>query len=170
MNVKSEMIRRVYETQKAAYNTGDWYGLVENDRQQLGIQMSDSEIQGVSKEWSRTLDVKEYFKHQHRDTWCISCGLFPETQSHLLQCPVISRKLNYVAVNLEKYDENYIYGSLHQQKIITKIYSQIVQIREELRNQNLECNHPSIEGPFAHVFRHWCSIIVLCIITIIVMD
>ena len=47
---ESELIRRVYETQKAAYNTGDWYGLVENDRQQLGIQMSDSEIQDILKE------------------------------------------------------------------------------------------------------------------------
>ena len=39
----------------------------------------------------------------------ISCGLFAETQSHLLQCPVITTKLNYFAVNSEKYDENYLW-------------------------------------------------------------
>ena len=36
---------------------------------------------------SRTLDVKQNFKNQHKTPWCVSCGLFQETQSHLLQCP-----------------------------------------------------------------------------------
>ena len=30
---------------------------------------------------SRTLDIKGNFKKQHRDPWCISCGLYEETQN-----------------------------------------------------------------------------------------
>ena len=36
---------------------------------------------------SRTLDVKQNFKDQHKSPCCSSCGLFPKTQSHLHQCP-----------------------------------------------------------------------------------
>ena len=45
---KDELIRRVYDTQKVASNTGDWYGMVQKDKQQLGIHMTDTDIQGVS--------------------------------------------------------------------------------------------------------------------------
>ena len=115
--------------------------LVEADKQELGIELTEEEIQGVSKEVcknfvkkkvkinylkylnnlktkhsksdslvctevemaeyistprmdtkkkellfklrSRTLDVKENFKNQQQNPWCISCGLFQETQGQL---------------------------------------------------------------------------------------
>ena len=47
---KDEFIRRVCTTQKLSTNTGDWAALVEQDKQQLGIDMSDQEVQGVSKQ------------------------------------------------------------------------------------------------------------------------
>ena len=40
----------MYTTQKFSTNTGDWAALVEQDKKQLGINMSDQDIQGVSKE------------------------------------------------------------------------------------------------------------------------
>ena len=64
--------------------------------------------------------------------WCISCGLFPETQSHLLQCPQLVIDLTYLDVKASKLNENYIYGNLKQQKMIVKIYSDILEIREKL--------------------------------------
>ena len=175
---KDELIRRVYDTQKVASNTGDWYDMVQKDKQQLGIHMTDTDIQGVSKEWfknfvkekiktnflkhlkslktkhsksvnlqcddlktadyidsprlslkekqlpfklrSRTLDVKDNFRNQHKDHLCISCGLFPETQSHLLECPEIVKKLGYVANKNENLDENFVCGCQEEQKIIQK--------------------------------------------------
>ena len=38
---------------------------------------------------SKTLEVKQNFPGQYGSPWCLSCGLFQETQSHLLQCPEI---------------------------------------------------------------------------------
>ena len=54
---ESELIRRVYETQKISNNTGDWIRLLENDKRELDIQMEEDEIQGVSKE-----TFKKYIK------------------------------------------------------------------------------------------------------------
>ena len=36
---KSELSRRVYETQKLPNSTGDWYRLIENNKKELEIQM-----------------------------------------------------------------------------------------------------------------------------------
>ena len=55
---KTELLRRVYETQKISSNVGDWVRLVELDKLELQITMSDEEIQGVSKEMFKTF-VKE---------------------------------------------------------------------------------------------------------------
>ena len=55
---KTELIREVYETQKISSNAGDWIRLVEADKSELNITMSDEEIQGVSKDMFKTV-VKE---------------------------------------------------------------------------------------------------------------
>ena len=208
---ENELIRRVYTTQKLSSNTGDWIGLVEQDKQQLGIDMSDHEIQGVSKEMfkryvskkvknnflkylndikskhskssnlkcdeiktaeyllspkfslkekillfklrSRTLDIKGNFKKQYKDSWCISCGLFEETQKHLLQCPEIVSKLNYLAGSATNLDENDIYEGVDKQEKIIKVYSDILEIREELKMKKIEENFTlsDMGGPNAHV-------------------
>ena len=128
--------------------------LIESDKIELDIQVTDDEIQGVSKEIfknyvkskvrinhlkflnnlekkhskskfldctqqktaeylknprlstkqkqllfrlrSKTLDVKQNFSGQHKNLWCTSCGLFPESQSHLLQCPQLVINLQYL--------------------------------------------------------------------------
>ena len=59
---------------------------------------------------SRTLYVKCYFPGKYGDLWCISCGLFQETQGHLLQCPEINKKLQYLNLELSTVNENFISG------------------------------------------------------------
>ena len=141
------------KTQKILNNVGDWVRQVEADKIELGITLTDNEIQGVSQNVfknvvskkvkinhlkyldslkqkhskakylnctevkqaeyirdsgfstkekqllfrlrSKTLDVKQNFGGQSNNPWCTSCGLFPETQSHLLQCPEIVPKLGF---------------------------------------------------------------------------
>ena len=46
---KTELINRVYTTQTNCNNTGDWVRLVAADKSELGIRLTDEEIQGVSK-------------------------------------------------------------------------------------------------------------------------
>ena len=102
---------------------------------------------------SRTLDIKGNFKNQYKDSWCISCGLFEETQKHLLQCPEIVSKLNYLAGSANNLDENDVYEGVDKQEKIIKVYSDILEIREELKMKQIEENFTlsDMGGPNAHV-------------------
>ena len=88
---------------------------------------------------SKTLDVKMNFPGPNANFWCTSCGLFPESQGHLLQCPAIVVHLGYIAGRTSKLNENLIYGKIEQQKVIIKIYSDILEIRENLPPMRAQC-------------------------------
>ena len=47
---KSELIYRVYQSQKISSNKGDWFRMIESDKKELNINMTDEEIQGVLKQ------------------------------------------------------------------------------------------------------------------------
>ena len=171
---------------------GDWVRLVQSDKTELGITLTDEEIQGVSKHVfknyvkkkvniahlnylndlkhkhskaehlnckelkpaeyisnstfttrekrllfklrSRTLDVKQNFPALNKDPWCSSCGLFPETQSHLLQCPALVVHLGYLSGKTSTLKEHFVYGNSEQQHIIVNIFSDILEVRENLQN------------------------------------
>ena len=83
---------------------------------------------------SRTIDVKLNFPGQHNDIWCRSCKLFPESQSHLLQCPMLVTKLNYLSGKTSRLNEKDIYGDTEKQKAIVQIYSDILEVRENLKD------------------------------------
>ena len=82
---------------------------------------------------SKTLDVKENFKGLSNNLWCTSCGLFRETQGHLLQCPELVSTLNYLDVKPSKLNENFIYGNIEQQQQMVKIYTDVLDEREILQ-------------------------------------
>ena len=84
---------------------------------------------------SRTLDVKQNFKNQQQNPWCISCGLFQETQGHLLQCPPLVKNLQYLKGQTAKLNDKLIYGSIDQQILIVNIYSDILEAREKFTTQ-----------------------------------
>ena len=200
---KSELIHRIYTTQKISNSTGDWVRLVEADKKELGIDLTDKQIQEVSKSSfktyvkkkvtqnflqhlkylksrhskskflscdklrvadylqsplfttkekellfklrSQTLDVKQNFPGQYGSMFCRSCGLFPESQSHLLQCPVIVSKLQTINKNYSRVNEGMIYGDIEEQQIIVNIYSEVLLVRESLE----EVVSPQTEGPNA---------------------
>ena len=45
-----ELIHRLYHTKKNSSSVGDWVRLLEADKHELGIDMTDEEIQGASQE------------------------------------------------------------------------------------------------------------------------
>ena len=96
-------------------------------------KFTTSEKRLLFKLRSRTIDVKENFPGGNRNPWCISCGLFPENQSHLLQCPALVVRLSYIVGKTSKLNENYIYGNLQQQQEIVKIFGDILEVRENLQ-------------------------------------
>ena len=46
---EDELISRVYTAKTNSNNMGDWVRLVQSDKTELGITLTDEEIQGVSK-------------------------------------------------------------------------------------------------------------------------
>ena len=62
-----ELIHRVYNTQKVSNSVGDWVRLVNADKDELGIELTDEDIQGVSQEMFKTYVKKKvkvnYLKH-----------------------------------------------------------------------------------------------------------
>ena len=80
-----------------------------------------------------TETVRAHALRSHQNLWCTSCKLFPETQSHLLQCPVLVQKLKYLAGKTSKLNEKYVYGNINQQEINVNIFSDLLEVRESLK-------------------------------------
>ena len=76
------------------------------------------------------------FQSQYSNILCKICKLFPESQSHLLQCPEIAPKLNLFNLNTNTIDENFIYGNTEKQQLIVKIYTQIWKVRTEILEES----------------------------------
>ena len=55
---ENELIRKVYETQKSLPTKNDWYQQISEDKDKLGLFLSDQEISNMSKETFKTLVVK----------------------------------------------------------------------------------------------------------------
>jgi hypothetical protein len=69
---------------------------------------------------------RQNFKGLNINPWCISCG-------HLLQCPQLVIDLTYLDMKASSLNENYIYGNLKQQKMIIRIYNDIIEVREKFQ-------------------------------------
>ena len=74
------------------------------------------------------------FPGQHKDLLCISCGVYPESQGHLLRCPKLIANLGYLADKTSKLNEYDIYGDIEKQQIIVNIYSDILEVRGKMKN------------------------------------
>ena len=75
---KSELIHRIYTTQKISNCTGDWVRLVEADKKELGIDLTDEQIQEVSKSSFKTYVKKkvtqnflQHLKYGNTDQCCV---------------------------------------------------------------------------------------------------
>ena len=78
-------------------------------------RFSRTEIQLLFKLRSQTADLKMNFPKISSDNLCSSCKLFPESQSHILQCPAIIPKLNLLAVQHCKLNEESNKGHIDEQ-------------------------------------------------------
>ena len=99
-------------------------------------RFSKSEAQILFKLRSRTLNLKKNFSSQSQDDLCRTCKLFPETQSHLLQCPGIVPRLKILCVNSLEVSEEMIYGGVEDQLQIAKIYIKIWEIRKTILEED----------------------------------
>ena len=187
---ETELIVRVFNSQKLTPKRGDWIKLVEDDHAKLGLTLPYPRIAKTSHNMfkklveekvkalalkdlnklkekhsksekfassslqvadylkdprlmkkqqqllfrlrSRTLNVKCNFSNQYENVFCSTCKLFPETQAHLLQCPEIVKNMQNLVPKASEINENDIYGSLENQIKITRIFEEVLQIREKI--------------------------------------
>ena len=111
-------------------------GLLLRDSTFVSKMLLNSEVwHSLTKSQIEDLGVKQNFPGQNRNSWCTFCGLFPETQSHLLQCPAIVPQLGYLHGKTSKLNENLVYGNINQQQINVKIFSDILEVRENVQKE-----------------------------------
>ena len=63
---ETELIRKIYSSQKCDKNRGDWVNLIEEERQKYQIEESDEQIAVMSKECFKTfvnLKIKAYARN-----------------------------------------------------------------------------------------------------------
>ena len=97
---------------------------------------SKKEAQLLFKLRSKTIDAKLNFQKeenaQFQENLCRTCHLFPESQGHLLQCPEIVPKLKLLSLENCSVDENWMYSNINNQLKISKVYTQILEIRKTI--------------------------------------
>ena len=76
--------------------------------------------------------MKENFKNAYinNNMLCDLCKLFPCTQAHPLQCPMLKTRI-IVDTKLNLNDK-FLYGDVDQQLVYVKIYKQFWDFRVEL--------------------------------------
>jgi hypothetical protein len=81
---------------------------------------------------SRTIQTKENFQNAYlnNNMLCELCKLFPCTQFHPLQCPSLMTRI-MVDENV-KISEKHVYGSVDQQLLFVKIYTQFWDLRQDI--------------------------------------
>ena len=102
-------------------------------------QLNLEEVQTLYKLRNRVIDLKENFKSSYqKNMWCRTCFLFNESQSHLLQCPAIVKKLKN-EIDFKSIQYSMLFSTIDDQVKIAKIYTVILKARldliEELRNE-----------------------------------
>ena len=101
----------------------------------LDDNFTKQETQLLFRLRSKTLDVKMNFpkQYEYESKLCAVCKLFPESQSHLLQCPEIAPKLKLVSLSDDIIEEKEIYNSdVRKQHSIVRIFSNVLEIRNKI--------------------------------------
>ena len=77
--------------------------------------LNKDEIQTLLKLRTRTIDVKMNQESSYKNNmWCRVCLLFVESQQHIIQCPEVRKKLDYINFDHIKYEM--IWGKLGEQE------------------------------------------------------
>ena len=96
-------------------------------------KLCHDEIRTLFRLRCSTIDAKLNMSSLFKENkWCRTCFLFPESQEHLFSCLDIREKLKDVDFSGIKYEM--IYGHLHEQEKIAKVYHLILQARSDILN------------------------------------
>ena len=95
--------------------------------------LNKDEIQTLLKLRTRTIDVKMNQESSYKNNmWCRVCLLFVESQQHIIQCPEVRKKLDYINFDHIKYEM--IWGKLGEQEIFAKLYHLALNAWMDIRN------------------------------------
>ena len=95
--------------------------------------LKKDEIQTLFKLRTRTIDVKMNQESSYKNNmWCRVCLLFVESQQHIIQCPEVRTKLDYINFDHIKYEM--IWGKLGEQEKFAKLYHLALNAWMDIRN------------------------------------
>ena len=82
------------------------------------------------------IDVKLNFGSMHKENpWCRTCFMVKETQQHLLNCPVIIKRLENV-INLSSMRHCMLFKEIEKQIEITNVFSVVIETRTKIIEEN----------------------------------
>ena len=132
-------LRREFEEKRKSHTKARYLGLFNSKPQKylLSKNLKRQEIQILINLRTYMLsDAKINFKHSFgQNIWCTACKLFPESQEHLFSCVVIRKELKD-EINFEEVEYDDINGSLEKQERIAKVFSRIVEIKQNVSHSN----------------------------------
>ena len=82
------------------------------------------------------VDVKENFKSNYENSWCILCLLFTETQQHLIDCVKIREKFRGI-IKFENLKIEMAFQKLEDQEYLAKYYTMILNARTDILSQDI---------------------------------
>ena len=100
-------------------------------------QLTTEEKQLLLRLRSSMINVKASFKSQHQDLTCNLCRdpNTVQTASHLLDCKIVLSH-SPALFNNDSVQYEHIYGTVDQQIEVTRLYSEILQIKSKIEEQD----------------------------------
>ena len=98
--------------------------------------LSKDQVKLLYKLRNYMIDVKLNFGSMHKENpWCRTCFMVKETQQHLLNCPVIIKRLENV-INLSSMRHCMLFKEIEKQIEITNVFSVIIETRTKIIEEN----------------------------------
>ena len=84
-----------------------------------------------------TIDCKGNFENKYKESniTCQYCKMEEDDQPHMLQCNVIRKNLRSTEVMEEKYEYEDLFNDVRKQKLITVVFTKIIEIRNKLKDE-----------------------------------
>ena len=106
---------------------------------------SNSEVSLLFALRSRYIDCKANFRNKYSkdNLLCQICAKSEETQIHIFQCEILKSKLKSEEILKEKTEYNDLFKNARRQKVIVTIFTQLLEIRKTILQQQ-QSRNPSI--------------------------
>ena len=110
----------------------------------LSVLFSNEEVNMLHALRSRSTNVKANFKNKYsHNLKCPLCLKFEDTQSHVLECEELIKRIKTTEVSMKNFSYEDIFADCNKQKLVTHKFLEMFKIRNQLVDNNLSDIDPS---------------------------